>query len=241
MLTCASARRARSTSVSVSPLTMRKGSAPTIGAREPRTARAAENPRQFPRIADASAEVAAVAEPGRQRRGPMMQVQHQVLDALRDQPRDDAADHRCAGDRNRRLGANVGERAAGACRGPPSEPVRDVSSTQGHRGHKAKGLRDTHPERASAKGGRADALAEEQHLVRAADASREHERLELWIADCGLRIGQAFEQSHQQVCLIEKAERDHAFGFGRRANAREIDVRGEILLAGLLQPRRAIG
>ena len=38
-----------------------------------------------------------------------MQVEDEVGDAVRGEPADDAPDHRLAGDRDRRLGADVGE------------------------------------------------------------------------------------------------------------------------------------
>ena len=158
-------------------------------AREPRAAGAAENRRQLPRVADARAEVAAVAEAGGDRLRPMMQVEHQIVDA-RARP----ATRRCAGSSGCRRPESPAWRerrsaAAGACRGRPSAPVRDGSSTRLLRvydGHGvARPLCDPHPERAAAERRRADALAENQDLVRAADAARQHQRLELRIADRG--------------------------------------------------------
>src|SRR5439155_10022722 len=49
-------------------------------------------------------------------------------------------------------------------------------------------------------------------------------------------------ETEEEVGLIEKAERLHSFGFGGRTDAREVDVRGDILLARMLEPcRRAAG
>ena len=79
-------------------------------AREARSARAAEHARLLPGVPRADAEVAAVADDGRQRLRPVMQVQHEVVDAVQREPRDDATDHRLAGDGNRRLRAHVGQR-----------------------------------------------------------------------------------------------------------------------------------
>ena len=54
-----------------------------------------------------------------------------------------------------------------------------------------------------------------------------------------LRSRLEFGERQQKVRLIEKAERRAALRFGRRADAREVDVRGDVLLARLAQPRRA--
>src|SRR5439155_12800188 len=56
-------------------------------------------------------EVAAVADDGRQRLWPVVQVQHELVDAVQREPRDDAPDDRLAGDGNRRLRAHVGQRS----------------------------------------------------------------------------------------------------------------------------------
>ena len=97
--------------------------------REPRAAGAAEHARLLPRVAHARAEVRAVADAAASVFGTMMQVQHEIVDALRDEPRDDAADQRLAGDRNRRLGANVGERTQpGAEAGRQDERVANHSA-----------------------------------------------------------------------------------------------------------------
>src|SRR6516165_9701521 len=44
------------------------------------------------------------------------------------------------------------------------------------------------------------------------------------------------KKKHEEVRLIEEAEGDHAFGFSGGLNAREIDVRGHVLVAGTLEP-----
>ena len=48
------------------------------------------------------------------------------------------------------------------------------------------------------------------------------------------------QQAQQEVGLIEKPERRQPFGFGRGAHAGEVDVRGDVLLARLLEPRRRV-
>ena len=47
--------------------------------------------------------------------------------------------------------------------------------------------------------------------------------------------------AEQEIRLIEKPERRQAFGFGRRADAREVHVRRDVLLAGMREPRRRVG
>ena len=59
------------------------------------------------------------------------------------------------------------------------------------------------------------------------------------IADGGLRIGKRRQQTEHEVGLIEEAERLQTFGFGGGAQAGEVDVRGDVLIARLLQPRGA--
>ena len=75
------------------------------------TSGAAENLRLFPRIPYARTEIVAVTDYCCDRLGAMMQVEHQIGNAARDEPADDPANDRIAGDRDRRFGADVGESA----------------------------------------------------------------------------------------------------------------------------------
>ena len=47
-------------------------------------------------------------------------------------------------------------------------------------------------------------------------------------------------EAEQEVGLIEEAERRQARGFGRRADAREVDVGRDVLLAGHAEPGRRV-
>jgi hypothetical protein len=100
----------------------------TIGADErqrlPRTAGAAEHRRLLPGVAHAGVEIAAVADDRGDRLGAMMQVQDELGHALRDEPADDPPDHRLARDRQRRLGAHVGQRSQ-ACAEAGRQDDRD--------------------------------------------------------------------------------------------------------------------
>ena len=77
--------------------------------RHARTAGAAEHARLFPRVARADAEIRAVADDRGDRLRPMMEIEHDVADAVRGQPREDAAHERLAGDGNGRLRAYVAQ------------------------------------------------------------------------------------------------------------------------------------
>ena len=76
------------------------------GERLPRTAGASEHGRLFPRVADASAEVAAVTKACRDGGREMVQVDDEIGHTLRDQPADDVAHDRFAGERHGRFRAD---------------------------------------------------------------------------------------------------------------------------------------
>jgi hypothetical protein len=90
---------------------------------------AAKHARLLPGVAYARREVRAVPDNGGQCLRAVMEIQDEIVDALRDEPADDAANHRFTRDRNRRLGANVGERAqAGTEAGSQDEGVANHSA-----------------------------------------------------------------------------------------------------------------
>ena len=103
----------RSTSVSVSPLTIRNvDGRPARGSGE-RALRAAgrSEHRHFPRVADAHAEIALPSpRRRRQRLRQMMQVEHDVGDAAARSQRRMRSDERHAGHRQRGLGADERQR-----------------------------------------------------------------------------------------------------------------------------------
>ena len=76
----------------------------------PRSARAAEHGRLFPRIPHARRQIAAVADRCGQRFWKVMEVEYEVRDAVGREPCDDAPRQRLARHRDRRLCAHLGQR-----------------------------------------------------------------------------------------------------------------------------------
>ena len=76
----------------------------------PRSACAAEHGRLFPRIPHARRQIAAVADRCGQRFWKVMEVEHEVRDAVGREPCDDAPRQRLARHRDRRLCAHLGQR-----------------------------------------------------------------------------------------------------------------------------------
>jgi hypothetical protein len=62
------------------------------------------------------------------------------------------------------------------------------------------------------------------------------QRLGLRIAQRGLRIDDVRKQPEQEIRLIENPDRRHPFCLGGGANAREVDVRRQILFACIAEP-----
>ena len=76
-----------------------------------------------------------------------------------------------------------------------------------------------------------DILGEHEHLHRAAEAAGSNEALERQALAVIERVEVRACQRHEEVSLVHQAERRAALSFGRGPHAREVDVRGDVLLA----------
>ena len=115
-----------------------------------------------------------------------------------------------------RQGAALSRRASG-----DADPVRAAAQRRGRR----RLSRGSAP--SSCCRGRRASAASSTRVVREAPA-------------CGLRKRRPGSATSpiRKIGLVEEAERRQSFGFGGAPHAREVDVRRDVLLAGVLEPRR---
>src|SRR6185295_15679666 len=81
---------------------------------------------------------------------------------------------------------------------------------------RAGGSRDAHAERAAGERRGSDPLAEDHHLVGAAQAAGHQQRLQRQTALQIPRVDRGCAEAHEEVRLIEKADGRQAGGFSRQ-------------------------